>query len=1129
MGGVMVGQATFGGAGIIGNLAGAGAQDVLRDDNAEATGRLDKLAPALVVSRSQPITTSTNVGIVKGPSKDSTIQGGSHNVPVLQSLFHGKGSSFSLPPHATGSLSRNSDPRSIDSDSKAKITEHVMREPTIRSSHPAPGSVVSVANSGAAMSHWSRRTSRKSLYESLGQVVLPPSQDMKRPHGVESVRAAVRSGASVSGALRSTPTPKAGSGDTAIGSRDAIVPGPVVQPDLSTMQRAVSGPNEAPPVNTHSPSNRDQENSSSTVDKPSMRIQPVSQTTSHDPEVGEPSEMSIMECSDPMFGTHTNSLPVEDPHRPLAPSASQAPLFKVLDSTREAIKEALINETCGSRGPGYLNEVVEETVAKRIEEVEATGQRAAVIAPGLDSTKEDLSSAKSLLRCMTEFQLNILLLHIARTGHIKVLSLLLNTCRLDLNLCDDEGRSALHFAAIAGHAAGVKLLISRGSVIDFADRSGRTALHWAAHYGRVATVKTLIRAGADLRAEDYNRRTPLHCATNPDRTDCLRIICGAVQPRRMWSRAVPGAKSNGLDPPDEDGMTPLHWACFRQQSKHVRLLCDWGADTVKRDLEGKAAAHWAAMGGNVECIQVLQECKSNKHSEDLLVARDSDGCTPLHLACGAGHLAAVIELVRSTKSPIPGDNHGRSPIHWAVAKGRIACLAVLLRAGSDQNASDVHGARPLHYAVQRGRLDCIVMLARGGLNNGKSVNDGKKIGADLDARDSLGRTPAMWAATEGKEEVVRMLVEMGADLQLEDESGATALHIASTIGHCQILLHTLRNFPTLLRHRDHRGRTALHQAAAFGRSDVTELLIREGLNLDAGDLEGRAPLHWAAAAGSAEVVEILLRAGAEVDIRDKSTTTALHEAAYSGDTETVRVLLHYGADVKSEDVGGRTALHWAALKGNSEVVELLVGMGSSVNKTEKGDECFTPLDFAIACGDRPTMELLSRGWGALTRDQLKEAKARGIQRWWRYQKVRRENRKRLRASSRARRQLPATPKSELPVSSTLLARMSSSQPNQFSVNVQSAKQDTAAQTGELWARELTDEERRRREAMERERQRCEMERDLVEAERVMLEDERRRVEAERRTLEKERRRLQDEKRKVTQLLTNSYRAGVNEQ
>jgi len=145
------------------------------------------------------------------------------------------------------------------------------------------------------------------------------------------------------------------------------------------------------------------------------------------------------------------------------------------------------------------------------------------------------------------------------------------------------------------------------------------------------------------------------------------------------------------------------------------------------------------------------------------------------------------------------------------------------------------------------------------------------------------------------------------------------------------------------------GYTALHEAAACGRTELTDLLLEFGANPHVRTKSGLSPLslavlynhvevakrllaHGADARGELcratmrdyrEIVQLLLADGVEVNAQGQSGRTALHWAALKGYRELVQLLLHYGADASMRDELGRTSADWATIRGHYEIAQVL--------------------------------------------------------------------------------------------------------------------------------------------------------------------------------------------------------------
>ena len=170
-----------------------------------------------------------------------------------------------------------------------------------------------------------------------------------------------------------------------------------------------------------------------------------------------------------------------------------------------------------------------------------------------------------------------------------------------------------------------------------------------------------------------------------------------------------------------------------------------------------------------------------------------------------------------------------------------------------------------------------------------------KKGYQLDCKDTNGRTPLSWATENGREAMVELLLERGADLESKDAE---------------------------------YGQTPLSWAAENGHEAVVKLLLERGADVDSKNEWGRTPLSWAAENGHEAVVELLLERGADLESKDQSFgQTPLSWAAENGHEGVVELLLERGAELESKSHSGRTPLSWAADNGREAVVKLLQSQG----------------------------------------------------------------------------------------------------------------------------------------------------------------------------------------------------------
>ena len=167
-----------------------------------------------------------------------------------------------------------------------------------------------------------------------------------------------------------------------------------------------------------------------------------------------------------------------------------------------------------------------------------------------------------------------------------------------------------------------------------------------------------------------------------------------------------------------------------------------------------------------------------------------------------------------------------------------------------------------------------------------------------------GRAPLHVAAAAGKVGLLRLLLDSGADAQLPDATGRTALHLAVTSGTTETVAWLVQRPEVDVQRPDRDGMTALHAAAQAGRAEAVELLLPKSGDIDTADGDGWTALMLAAQGGHAAIVETLLHAGA--DPRRTATRPVMHAlqaAAEVGHADVVYALLEQQAMRADLDTG----------------------------------------------------------------------------------------------------------------------------------------------------------------------------------------------------------------------------------
>uniref|UniRef100_A0A673FXP0 Caskin-2 n=1 Tax=Sinocyclocheilus rhinocerous TaxID=307959 RepID=A0A673FXP0_9TELE len=225
----------------------------------------------------------------------------------------------------------------------------------------------------------------------------------------------------------------------------------------------------------------------------------------------------------------------------------------------------------------------------------------------------------------------------------------------------------------------------------------------------------------------------------------------------------------------------------------------------------------------------------------------------------------------------------------------------------------------LHHAALTGTTELLSLLL--------------EAQAVVDIKDSNGMRPLHYAAWQGKADSVLMLLRSGAAVNNASHDGQIPLHLAAQYGHYEVseMLLQHQSNPCIL---NKAKKTPLDLACEFGRVKVAQLLLSsnmvasllEGDRRDGSDSNCNTPLHLAARNGHKDVIRLLLKAGIDIN-RTTKAGTALHEAALYGKTEVVRLLLDNGIDVNIRNTYNQTALdivnQFTACHASKDIKQLL--------------------------------------------------------------------------------------------------------------------------------------------------------------------------------------------------------------
>ena len=254
---------------------------------------------------------------------------------------------------------------------------------------------------------------------------------------------------------------------------------------------------------------------------------------------------------------------------------------------------------------------------------------------------------------------------------------------------------------------------------------------------------------------------------------------------------------------------------------------------------------------------------------------------------------------------------------------------------------DSSGNTPLYYVVKKGNIEIVKLL----LENG----------ADPNTPDSAGETPLSLAVGYRHIEIVKLLLENGADPNIPDSKRRALLYQTVQYGFKEIaeLLLTYGANPNA---KGGSGFTPLHWAVQKNNPEMVDLLLNHGANINEKGISGETPLSFALTYRDIEIINLLLNHGADPNITDGQHRTPLYVATARITEEIVKLLLEHNANLDIEDKDGVAPLHWAVQKNNPEMVDLLLDHKANPNIKDKYGTA--PLHLAGRDGNEEIVKLL---------------------------------------------------------------------------------------------------------------------------------------------------------------------------
>jgi ankyrin repeat protein len=300
---------------------------------------------------------------------------------------------------------------------------------------------------------------------------------------------------------------------------------------------------------------------------------------------------------------------------------------------------------------------------------------------------------------------------------------------------------------------------------------------------------------------------------------------------------IRGAELNKKSPDDE---TPLFVAVQNNHKPVVEYLLSKGARIdEKNGPKGLTAFFKACFDGSLDIATLLSDAGADVN------LKSSHGYTPLYAAVQNNH-KPVVEYLLSKGARIDEKNGqtGATSLYKACFNGSLNIATVLVNAGADVNLKSTDGFTPLYAAVQNKHKPVVEYL----LSKGARIDE--KIG-------QKGVTALYQACFIGSLDVVKVLVDAGADVNLKSTEEYTPLFIAIQNNHKSVIEYILSKGARVNETNGQYHDTPLHKACESGSLEVVKILVNAGADINAVNKQDKIPIDFAVEKNHQPVVDYL--------------------------------------------------------------------------------------------------------------------------------------------------------------------------------------------------------------------------------------------------------------------------------
>lgn len=542
-----------------------------------------------------------------------------------------------------------------------------------------------------------------------------------------------------------------------------------------------------------------------------------------------------------------------------------------------------------------------------------------------------------------------LLFELSAKRRIESIKILINN-NIDINAEDNYGKTVLSEAADKMDGMMIRFLLENGASVNHINSSGRTVLQDAALEENEKVFNILMNYNPDLSITDHYDRNVLFDAVEGGNLSIIKEVINNIE---------------DINSVDNKGRTVLFYSVLREDDSITKFLISNGIDVNILDKKRQSALFNAVILGakNIPTIDLLLDRGVKLNLKDfadktlldemlkiLSILNDPDqkidGKYKL-VSKDRNYIKLMGILIENGLAIDRTDAQGKTVLYKEVERENYDTIDFLVAAGADVNVQDKDGKTVLFDAVMKGPSNMNMidhLLAKGAdidlqdFNERTIIDDlveavlitmnHKKPSSKrfLDLQENAdyfsllkkmllfkpkinrprkdGRTLIFDLVVENNLELIKLVVNAGSDLNVEDNNRNTPLSYLIDEG---------------LKITNQREKEQFLERLVF--------LLKFRVDTSTIDKDGRTIYHKAVMANDMEVVEKLLTKKTNLNIKDKQGRTALHHTQWKGNYKIARLLIAAGADINEPDYAGFTILNYAAILGHTKLVVVLILSG----------------------------------------------------------------------------------------------------------------------------------------------------------------------------------------------------------